>query len=91
MIYAPVTSNKFVKDLKRAKKRGKDLSKIKNIMTALLANTPLPFKNKDHALIGNFDNRRECHIEPDWLLIYKVDEAKLEIVFERTGSHSDLF
>ena len=90
-MYTIFTTNKFDKDLKRASKRGKDLSKIEDIMTMLANGQALSEKNKDHALIGNYINRRECHIEPDWLLIYKLDEEEMEIIFERTGTHSDLF
>ncbi len=90
-MYTIFTTNKFDKDLKRASKRGKDLLKIEDIMTMLADGQTLPERNKDHALIGNYANRRECHIEPDWLLIYKLDEEELEITFERTGKHSDLF
>ena len=84
-----VTTNRFDKDVKLALKRGKDLSKIRAIMQLLLEAKKLPSKYSDHWLTGNYINRRECHIEPDWLLIYKPGEK--EIVFERTGSHSDLF
>ena len=90
-MYQPVTTNRFDKDLKKASRRGKDLLKIKKIMLALTAGESLPARNKDHNLIGNYANRRECHIEPDWLLIYKLDEDNMEIIFERTGTHSDLF
>lgn len=60
-------------------------------MTTLAAGKPLSPRNRDHALVGNYSDRRECHIEPDWLLIYKIDEPRKEIIFERTGTHSDLF
>lgn len=90
-MYSVITTNKFDKELKRAKKRGKDLSKIRTIMHILATGETLPMKNRDHALIGNYAERRECHIEPDWLLIYKLDEDNATIVFERTGSHADLF
>ena len=90
-MYTIFTTNKFDKELKKAAKRGKDLSKIEEIMTMLADGQALPEKNKDHILIGNYADRRECHIEPDWLLIYKLDEEAAEITFERTGTHSDLF
>lgn len=67
------------------------MEKIKTAMKMLAAGEPLPPRNRDHALTGNYANRRECHIEPDWLLIYKTDESHKEIIFERTGTHSDLF
>ena len=85
----PQYRNHFEKDVKLLKKRGKDLTKLKYIMELLVEEKSLPIKNRDHALIGNYKGRRECHIEPDWLLIYKID--KEVIIFERTGSHSDLF
>lgn len=84
-----VTTTRFEKDVKLARKRGKDLSKIRVIMQLLLEKKTLPPKHCDHWLTGNYANRRECHIEPDWLLIYKPGEK--EIIFERTGTHSDLF
>jgi mRNA interferase YafQ len=84
-----VTTKQFEKDIKLAIKRGKDLNKIFHIMQLLLKEEVLPFKNRDHNLSGNYINRRECHIEPDWLLIYKLGNE--QIIFERTGTHSDLF
>ena len=90
-MYQPVTTNRFDRDLRLAARRGKDLTKIKAAMTTLAAGKPLLPRNRDHALTGNYSDRRECHIEPDWLLIYKVDEKRQEIIFERTGTHSDLF
>jgi mRNA interferase YafQ len=90
-MYRPLTTNRFDKDLKRAAKRGKDLTKIRSIMLSLAAGEVLEDKCKDHTLIGNYSKRRECHIEPDWLLIYKLDADEMVIIFERTGSHSDLF
>lgn len=90
-MYTPVTTNKFDRDLKRVSRRNKDLSKIKSVMKTLAKGEALPLRNRDHALIGNYGGRRECHIEPDWLLIYKIDHDNKEIIFERTGSHSDLF
>ncbi len=79
----------FEKDLKRAKKRQKNMVKLKTIITLLLKKKPLPLRCRDHALSGNYLYHRECHIEPDWLLIYKPTESA--IILERTGSHADLF
>ena len=79
----------FEKDVKRSEKRGKDLVKLKEAMRLLAEEKQLPPKYKDHPLSGNYVNRRECHIEPDWLLIYKKEP--IVIIFERTGTHSDLF
>jgi len=82
-------SHQFKKDIKRLQKRGKDLAKIKAVVDLLLAGEALALRNQDHQLGGNWVEHRDCHIEPDWLLIYKIlgDELRLE----RTGSHSDLF
>ena len=79
----------FKKDVKRLKRRRKDLQKLARVSAFLIRGEPLPPTYKDHALIGNYVNHRECHIEPDWLLIYRLDGD--HILFERTGCHSDLF
>jgi len=70
-------------------KRKRNVSKIKTIITQLQNQELLERKHKDHKLTGNYEGRRECHIAPDWLLLYKID--KQTIIFERTGTHSDLF
>ena len=85
----PSYTNQFERDLRRMQKRGKDIGKLKLVLTALIQEEPLADRHRDHALVGNFRGRRECHIEPDWLLIYLVVED--EITFERTGTHADLF
>jgi mRNA interferase YafQ len=82
-------TKQFKKDVKRMRKRGKDLDKIKAVIDLLVAEEPLPPKNRDHKLGGNWIGRRDCHIEPDWILIYKLTED--ELLLERTGTHSDLF
>ena len=82
-------TTRFKKDVKLASRRGKDLQKLETITLALISEKPLEPKHKDHFLKGNYKNRRECHIEPDWLLIYKVERDY--ILFERTGTHTDLF
>ncbi|NGX63654.1 MAG: mRNA interferase YafQ [Candidatus Anoxychlamydiales bacterium] len=79
----------FKKDLKLVKKRGKNINKLKTIMTKVVNEERLDPKHREHKLVGKYKNRWECHIEPDWLLIYKVTSK--EVIFERTGSHSDLF
>lgn len=84
-------TTKFQKDLKRAKKRGFDLSLLTEILKKLAVDETLPVKNKDHVLSGNYAGCRECHIAPDWLLIYEVDGNSLILYLIRTGSHSDLF
>lgn len=82
-------TSQFRKDLKKIKKQGKDLKKIKNIVYELVNKNQLEAQFKDHILKNNYKNRRECHIEPDWLLIYKITQTQL--ILERTGSHSELF
>ena len=88
-MFKQIYTTKFSKDLIKALKRGKNINKIKQVLEMLAAGKILDPKYKDHNLVGNYSGRRECHIEPDWLLIYKID--KDQIIFERTGTHSDLF
>ena len=88
-MYIPVYTKQFSKDIKKAQKRGKNLDKFKLIAKTLLSGEKLDAIHRDHSLIGNYVGRRECHIESDWLLIYKIDGSNL--IFERTGTHSDLF
>ena len=85
----PSFTKQFDRDLKRMLKRGKEKNKIKLLVAKLINEERLEPKNKDHKLVGNYEGRRECHIEPDWLLIYKLEKEM--IIFERTGTHSDLF
>jgi len=85
----PIYTKRFERDLKRSKRRGKDLEKLKYVIRRLVSEEVLEAYYLDHPLVGNYKGRRECHIEPDWLLIYKRDEDK--IIFERIGTHSDLF
>ena len=85
----PAYTNRFKKDLKLMVKRGHDPDRIKRVIRDLIKEKILDQKYRDHILIGNFQDRRECHVEPDWLLIYRIDE--LRIIFERTGTHADLF
>jgi mRNA interferase YafQ len=84
-------STKFRRDVKAAQKRGKDMRKFKQIHEILIEEKPLPPKNKDHILSSNWQGCRECHIEPDWLLIYRVLGNDGVLEFVRMGSHSDLF
>ena len=79
------------KDLKLMKKRGKDLKKLEIILDTLMKGEELPDKNKDHQLKGEMKDFRECHIEPDWLLIYRIEEEELVLCATATGSHADLF
>ncbi|ENE6639043.1 type II toxin-antitoxin system YafQ family toxin [Salmonella enterica] len=83
-------SGQFKKDVKLAQKRHKDMDKLKVLMALLINNSlPLPSVYKDHPLQGAYNGYRDAHIEPDWVLIYKITDTLLR--FERTGSHSDLF
>jgi mRNA interferase YafQ len=84
-------TNQFKKDVKRAQKRGKDLAKLKVLLERLIQGGPLPPEFRDHPLRGDFAGSRDCHIEPDWLVIYSLAEKGAHVRFERTGTHSDLF
>lgn len=83
-------TSKFKRDYKRIKKQGKDLSKLESVLEALVRREVLPEAIRDHSLGGTYRGHRECHIEPDWLLIYRIDEEGLVFVATRTGSHSEL-
>ena len=85
------TTSKFRKDYKLAKKRGLDIDLLEQVIDLLLEEKPLDKKYKDHPLTGNYIGFRECHIQPDWLLIYAVDQGQLVLTASRTGTHSDLF
>ncbi len=85
------TTNRYEKDVKLSEKRNLDLSILFNVLEYLEKGEPLPPKYKDHNLIGNFKGCRECHISPDWLLIYEISEDNTEVILRRTGTHSDLF
>ena len=82
-------TGQFAKDVKRLRKRGKDIEKLKAVVTRLASGQALEPRYRDHALAGEWKNCRDCHLEPDWVLIYSADERYLRL--ERTGSHSDLF
>ena len=85
----PSYSGQFRRDLKRIKKRGKDVEKLKEPMRLLIEAHPLPETYLDHPQKGNWKDCRDLHIEPDWLLIYRINDDSVH--FERTGTHSDLF
>ncbi len=91
MKYEIVPSNQFRKDLKLAAKRGYNMDKIKDVIARLANGETLDAKYRDHLLTGNYGGYRECHIEPDWLLVYRIDGGKLILFLARTGTHSDLF
>ena len=84
-----VYTGRFKKDFKFAIKRNKDENKLWNVVEKLLKNQPLPAKCKDHPLSGKWNTKRDCHIEPDWILIYCIRND--DLILERIGSHSDLF
>ena len=91
MKYIVDFTTQFKKDIKLAKKQGKDTDKIFEVVEKLANDEVLEAKYKDHCLTGDYKDCRECHIEPDWLLIYKKYESELILMLVRTGSHSDLF
>ncbi len=84
-------ASQFKKDVKLATRRGKDMEKLKEALDWLIVGKVLPPRLKDHPLRGNFAGSRDCHLEPDWLLIYSLTENGAHVRFERTGTHSDLF
>ena len=84
-------TKKFEKDLKKIKKRGYDIGLLTEVLKILVSGEKLPSKYKDHELKGNYANCRECHITPDWLLIYEIVEKNLILYLTITGTHSDLF
>lgn len=84
-----VQPNSFKKDIKKQRKRGKNLDKLKAVVDLLIAGETLPVRCDDHSLTGNWSGWRDCHIEPDWILIYKITPDTLTL--GRTGSHADLF
>ena len=86
-----VMTTQFRKDLKHINKRGKDLSLLKDVLQTLREEQALEEKYRDHALTGNYIGFRECHIQPDWLLVYAINKEELILIASRTGSNSDLF
>lgn len=91
MIYRVLLTAKFKRDYKRLLKRGIDETRFQTVVSMLARGEALPPSYRDHALSGDYAGFRECHIKPDWLLIYKQETDKLILVLTRTGSHSDLF
>ncbi len=86
-----VLSNRFKKDLKLAAKRGYNLDLLDAVVNQLAMQKPLAEKHRDHGLSGDYTGFRECHIQPDWLLVYRIDDEELLLFLSRTGTHSDLF
>ena len=89
--YTVKVTTQFKKDYKLAIKRGLKIALLEDIVAVLAAGGTLPEKNKDHSLSGNFEGCRECHVTPDWLLIYKISQNSIYLYLTRTGTHSDLF
>jgi mRNA interferase YafQ len=85
----PISGTRFERDVKLARKRGKDMAKLREAISLLIEGCPLPPRYRDHPLGGDWQHFRDCHIEPDLLLIYKIDGENLHLV--RTGTHSDIF
>ena len=85
------TTSQFRKDYKLMKKRGLNLRLLEDVLDKLIREEPLETRHRDHALTGNYRGLRECHIQPDWLLIYAIDKGRLILTASRTGSHADLF
>lgn len=83
--------SRFKKDYKLIVKRNYDISKLEKVIDLIANEMPLPKEYKNHPLIGNYKGFMECHIEPDWLLIYQIDSGELTLILSRTGTHSDLF
>lgn len=91
MKFEVIYTGQFKKDVKLLKKQGKNIDKLFNVIEKLANGETLDPKNRDHSLSGNFSNYRECHVGPDWLLIYQKNESALVLLLVQTGSHSDLF
>ena len=90
-MYEIVYTNRMKRDVRRAKKRGKDISKLIKTLQLLQKGSAMPEQYRDHALGGNLKDFRECHIEPDWLLVYEIRNDVLVLVLYRLGTHSELF
>jgi mRNA interferase YafQ len=90
-MYSISFSTKFKRDFKLCKKRGYDISKLEEVIRLLQKNGKLPSKYKPHLLKGSYDGLWECHIKPDWLLVWLQDDYQLTLLFTNTGTHSDLF
>ena len=91
MKYDVVTTSRFRKEYKLAEKRGLPMDLLEKVIKLLAQGDPLPINNRDHTLRGHYEGCRECHIGPDWLLVYLIEEDILVLTLLRTGSHSDLF
>lgn len=86
-----VASNQFKRDLRLARKRGFQIEALRLVVNTLANQQTLDAKYRDHELLGQYSGFRECHVAPDWLLIYRIEDDALELFLFRTGTHSDLF
>ncbi len=91
MMYEIKYTSQFKRDVKLAQKRGYKMELLQKTIALLASGEELPEQYHDHALIGNFSGHRECHIQPDWLLVYRIVEDQILLELVRTGTHSDLF
>ena len=91
MKYKLIKKKKFEKDIKNLKKQNKDLTELFDVIDVISKGETLDKKYRDHKLVGNFNNYRECHIENDFLLVYKIEKDKLILILYRTGTHSEIF
>ena len=91
MKYEVIRTTRFRKELKKMLKRGADIAKLETVVTILASGEPLPPQYHDHALSGDMEGTRDCHITPDWLLIYRINGNVLTLTLTRTGTHADLF
>ena len=91
MKYTVRRTKKFRKELKKMLRRGADLDKLETVVNILAAGETLPPQYHDHALTGDLEGTRDCHITPDWLLLYRIENDVLVLTLTRTGSHADLF
>jgi len=90
-VYRPVYSTRFKKDVLLAMKRGKDMGKLATVVELLCTGDPLPERYRDHPLSGRYAGFRDCHIEPDWVLLYRIEKNQLQLILVRMGTHPDLF
>jgi len=91
MKYKAILTNSFKREYRRMERRSENMALLDDVIDLLRQGDPLPAKYRDHALIGNYKGSRECHIKPNWLLIYRIEESALVLMLMHTGSHSDLF
>ena len=91
MRYEVIRTTRFRKELKKMIKRGADIAKLETVVNILASGEPLPPQYHDHALTGDMEGTRDCHITPDWLLIYRINGNVLTLTLSRTGTHADLF